>query len=71
MVCPALTLTATAVRRADGLSNMVSASTAILLAIGLGVWSEPQGYAVRVFLQWEHRRGKSVCGVSNMSCQVT
>lgn len=43
MVCPALTLTATAVRRADGLSNMVSVSTAILLAIGLGVWSEPQG----------------------------
>lgn len=43
MVCPALTLTATAVRRADGLSSMVSASTATLLAMGLGVWSEPQG----------------------------
>ena len=43
MVCPALTLTDTAVRRADGLSNMVSASTGIRLAIGLGVWSDPQG----------------------------
>lgn len=49
MVCPALTLTATAVRRADGLSSMVSASTATLLAMGLGVWSEPQGYVSSVF----------------------
>lgn len=43
MVCPTLTLTATAVRRADGLSNMGSVSTGTRLAIGLGVWSEPQG----------------------------
>lgn len=43
MTCPALMLTDTAVRRADGLSRMVSASTEILLAMGLGVWSEPQG----------------------------
>lgn len=49
MVCPGLTLTATAVSWADGLSSMVSTSTATRLAMGLGVWSEPQGYAFNVF----------------------
>lgn len=43
MVCAALTLTATAVRRAEGLFRIVSASTGTLLAMGLGVWSDPQG----------------------------
>ena len=43
MVWRSLTLTATAVSRADGLCRMVSATTGVRLAMGLGVWSEPQG----------------------------
>lgn len=43
MECPSLTLTATAVRQAEGLSKTASATTGSWLAIGLGVWSEPQG----------------------------
>lgn len=43
MACPSLTVTATAVRRAEELSKTASASTGSWLAIGLGVWSEPQG----------------------------
>ena len=49
MVCWSLTLTATAERRAVGLSQSALLSTAARLAMGLGVWSEPQGYAFRVF----------------------
>lgn len=60
MVCWSLTLAATAVRRAVGLSQSALLSTAVRLAMGLGVWSEPQGYAFRVFCgeKNKHRRFK-------------
>lgn len=51
MLCPSLTLTATAVRRAAEVCHTASASSTSRLAIGLGVWSEPQGYAFRVFYE--------------------
>lgn len=49
MLCPSLTLTATAVSRAAEVCHTALASSGARLAIGLGVWSEPQGYALRVF----------------------
>lgn len=48
MVWPSSTFTATAVRRASGFSRMGAVSRGTRLAIGLGVWSEPQGYASKV-----------------------
>lgn len=49
MLCLSLTLTATAVRRAAEVCHTALASSGARLAIGLGVWSEPHGYAFRVF----------------------
>lgn len=57
MVCPSSTFTATAVRRASVFSRSGAASKGTRLAIGLGVWSEPQGYAYRVsfFGEWKEQ----------------
>lgn len=49
MLCPSRTLTATAVSRAAEVLHAARASSGTRLAMGLGVWSEPQGYAFRVF----------------------
>lgn len=49
MLWPSRTLTATAVRRAAECSHTAFVSSGVRLAIGLGVWSEPQGYAFTVF----------------------
>lgn len=49
MLCPSLTLTDTAVRRTAEVCHTALASWGARLAIGLGVWSEPQGYALTVF----------------------
>lgn len=49
MLWPSRTLTATAVRRAAECSHEAFASSAVRPAIGLGVWSEPHGYAFTVF----------------------
>lgn len=48
MLWPSRTLTATAVRRAAEYSHVAFAASGVRLAIGLGVWSEPQGYAFTV-----------------------
>lgn len=66
MLCPSLTLTATAVRRAADVCQAALASTGARLAIGLGVWSEPQGYALRVFYNRRpQQRGLSADPSSN------
>ena len=48
MVCPSSTVIATAVSWTPGHSRTGVASRGTRLAMGLGVWSEPQGYASRV-----------------------
>lgn len=60
MVWPSSTFTATAVSRASVFSRRGAASKGIRLAMGLGVWSEPQGYAYRVSFWGEERTEKSV-----------
>lgn len=60
MVWPSSTFTATAVSRDSVVSRRGAASKGTRLAMGLGVWSEPQGYAYRVSFGGVKRTGKSV-----------
>lgn len=60
MLCPSATLTATAVRRAAEVCHEAVASRGARLAIGLGVWSDPHGYALRVFCERTNVRSSSL-----------
>lgn len=64
MLCPCRTLTATAVRRAAEVCHTALASKGARLAIGLGVWSEPQGYAFRVFCEMQTQQKVWLAGLS-------
>lgn len=59
MVWPSSTFTATAVSRDSVVSRRGAASKGTRLAMGLGVWSEPQGYAYKVSFGGVKRTGKS------------